>query len=205
MNIKSRARLLAVAAVVAVLAGCGSTAATQAASKSVPAPTATTVVDPNGLACVALDNVGYCPGDDPAQAPVTPKATHKATPKATHKATPKATPTQAPPQPAGPTESQQQALTSAQSYLDLGSGFSWQGLADQLDSPYGGKFSVADATWAANHSGADWNAQAVLAAKGYMALGTGFSRQGLIDQLDSPYGGKFTYAQAAYAAGQVGL
>jgi Host cell surface-exposed lipoprotein len=100
--------------------------------------------------------------------------------------------------------SQQQALDSAQSYLALGSGFSRHGLIDQLDSPYGGKFSVADATWAADHAGADWDAQAVLAAKGYMQLG-GFSRASLIDQLDSPYGGKFTLAQATYAANQVGL
>jgi hypothetical protein len=140
-----------------------------------------------------LDHAGYCPGDDPV--PATTPAPAPA----------KTTQAPAPAQPAGPTESQQQALASAQSYLDLGSGFSWQGLVDQLDSPYGGKFSVGDATWATNHSGADWNAQAVLAAQGYMALGTGFSRQGLIDQLDSPYGGKFTYAQAVYAAGKVGL
>jgi Host cell surface-exposed lipoprotein len=106
--------------------------------------------------------------------------------------------------PAGPTVSQQQALESAQSYLDLGTGFSRAGLIAQLDSPYGGKFSVADATWAADHSGADWDAQAVLAAKGYMQLG-GFSRASLIDQLDSPYGGQFTLAQATYAANQVGL
>jgi hypothetical protein len=114
---------------------------------------------------------------------------------------------QAPAAPAKPavTASQQQALDSAQSYLGLDSGFSRQGLIDQLDSPYGGKFSVADATWATDHSGADWDAQAVLAAKGYMNLGTGFSRSGLIDQLDSPYGGKFTLAQATYAANHVGL
>jgi 3-oxoacyl-ACP reductase-like protein len=113
----------------------------------------------------------------------------------------------APAKPATPavTASQQQALDSAQSYLGLDSGFSRQGLIDQLDSPYGGKFSVADATWATDHSGADWDAQAVLAAKGYMNLGTGFSRSGLIDQLDSPYGGKFTLAQATYAANHVGL
>jgi hypothetical protein len=111
----------------------------------------------------------------------------------------------APAQPAGPTVSQQQALTAAQSYLDLGSGFSRAGLIDQLSSQYGNKFSVADATWAADHSGADWNAQAVMAAKGYMNLGSGFSRAGLIDQLTSPYGNKFTYAQATYAANQVGL
>ena len=204
MNIKNKARWAGVVTVLA-LAGCGSTVAATQTAASPPSPTAiaTTATDPNGLACVALDKSGYCPGDSPllTQAPAKPKATptHKATPKATP------TPTQAPVQPAGPTASQQQALISAQSYLDLGSGFSWQGLVDQLDSPYGGQFSGADATWAANHSGADWNAQAVLAAKGYMNLGSGFSRSGLIDQLDSPYGDKFTYAQAAYAAGQVGL
>ena len=113
--------------------------------------------------------------------------------------------TSAPAAPAGLTGSQQQALDSASSYLDLGTGFSRSGLIDQLSSPYGGKFSVADATWAADHSGADWNAQAVISAKGYMNLGTGFSRSGLIDQLTSPYGGKFTLAQATYAVNQVGL
>ena len=125
-------------------------------------------------------------------APAAPATTAPAAPATTAPAAPA---TSAPAAPAGPTVSQQQALDSAQSYLALGSGFSRQGLIDQLDSPYGGKFSVADATWAADHAGADWDAQAVLAAKSYMQLG-GFSRQSLIDQLDSPYGGKFTLAQA---------
>ncbi len=114
--------------------------------------------------------------------------------------------TSAPAAPAGPTGtvSQQQALESAQSYLDMGTGFSRAGLIDQLSSQYGDKFSVADATWAVEHSGADWNAQAVMSAKGYMQMG-GFSRASLIDQLTSPYGGQFTMAQATYAANQVGL
>ena len=47
--------------------------------------------------------------------------------------------------------------------------------------------------------------QAFLAAKGYLATGMGFSHQGLIDQLSSAYGGKFTPEQAAYAVAQVGL
>jgi hypothetical protein len=38
-----------------------------------------------------------------------------------------------------------------------------------------------------------------------MSDGQGFSRASLIDQLTSPYGEQFTYAQAVYAAGQVGL
>ena len=143
----------------------------------------------------------------PAQGFSGAAASAPAAPATTAPAPAASTPPASAPAPAAPTVtgSQQQALDSATSYLGLDSGFSRQGLIDQLDSPYGGKFSVADATWAADHSGADWDAQAVLAAKGYMALGTGFSRSALIDQLDSPYGGKFTYAQAAYAAGQVGL
>jgi hypothetical protein len=105
--------------------------------------------------------------------------------------------------PAG-TVSQQQALESAKSYLDMGTGFSRAGLIDQLSSQYGEQFSVADATWAVAHSGADWNAQAVMSAKGYMKMG-GFSRAGLIDQLTSPSGEQFTMAQATYAVNQVGL
>jgi hypothetical protein len=103
------------------------------------------------------------------------------------------------------TASQQQALTSAQSYLGDGQGFSRLGLIKQLSSPYGDKFSVADATWAVDRSGANWDAQAVLAAKAYMSDGQGFSRSGLIDQLTSAYGDSFTYAQATYAANQAGL
>jgi hypothetical protein len=41
-----------------------------------------------------------------------------------------------------------------------------------------------------------------MSAKGYMSLGSGFSRGSLIDQLEFE---KFTPAQAAYAASQVGL
>lgn len=100
--------------------------------------------------------------------------------------------------------SQQQALESAKSYLDMGTGFSEKGLIDQLSSQYGEKVSVADATWAVAHSGADWNAQAVMSAKGYIKMG-GYSRAGLIDQLTSPYGEQFTLAQATYAVNQVGL
>lgn len=112
-----------------------------------------------------------------------------------------------PPPPAPPaiTGSQQQAIDAAQDYLDLGSGFSRQGLIDQLTSHYGNGFSTADATFAVDYLHPDWDVQAVESAKGYLALGTGFSRQGLIDQLTSPYGSKFTYGQAVYAVDKVGL
>lgn len=106
--------------------------------------------------------------------------------------------------PAG-TASQVQALAAAESYLGDGQGFSRQGLTDQLDSPDGNSFPVADATWAVDHSDANWDDQAVDCAKGYMSDGQGFSRQGLIDQMTSAYGNKFTEAQAEFAATAVGL
>jgi hypothetical protein len=153
--------------------------------------------------CAALGGtlIPSVPASTAPAAPSAPASSQPAPPASSQPATP-ASP--APAVPAGPTMSQQQALDAAQSYLNLGSGFSRQGLIDQLDSQYGNKFSVADATWAVDHSGADWNAQAVMAAKGYMQLG-GFSRASLIDQLTSAYGSKFTYAQASYAADRVGL
>jgi hypothetical protein len=106
--------------------------------------------------------------------------------------------------PAG-TASQVQALAAAEGYLGDGQGFSRQGLIDQLDSSSGNNFSVADATWAVDHSDANWDDQAVDCAKGYVSDGQGFSRQGLIEQMTSPDGNNFTEAQAEYAANAVGL
>ena len=118
-----------------------------------------------------------------------------------------ATSTPATSAPAAPalTASQQQAVDAAQSYLALGTGFSYESLFKQLTSSYGSGFSAADATFAINYLHPDWDAQAVEAAKGYLALGTGFSRGSLIQQLTSSYGSGFTYSQAEYAATQVGL
>lgn len=134
-------------------------------------------------------------------APVTPKAA----PATTAPASPAPAPASKAPAAPAISASQQQALDSAKSYLSDGQGFSRDGLIKQLSSAYGEKFSTADATWAVDHSGADWKAQAVLSAKSYMADGQGFSRSGLIDQLTSQYGEGFTYAQASYAATTVGL
>ena len=104
--------------------------------------------------------------------PTTSPSASSPAPAAPATTAPAAPATSAPAAPAGPTVSQQQALDSAQSYLDLGTGFSRAGPdRPAIDSPYGGKFSVADATWAVDHSGADWDAQAVMAAKGYMKMG----------------------------------
>ncbi|MGO5220763.1 Ltp family lipoprotein, partial [Bilifractor sp. LCP21S3_F3] len=75
---------------------------------------------------------------------------------------------------------------------------------DQLSSDYGDKFTVDQATYAADNCGADWNEQAVKAAQSYLDIG-GFSRDSLIQQLSSDYGDKFTVDQATYAADQLGL
>ena len=136
--------------------------------------------------------------------PTTSPSASSPAPAAPATTAPAAPATSAPAAPAGPTVSQQQALDSPKSYLDMGTGFSRAGLIDQLSSSAGDQFSVADATWAVDHSGADWYAQAVMSAKGYMKMG-GFSRASLIDQLTSSAGEQFTLAQATYAVNQVGL
>ena len=99
---------------------------------------------------------------------------------------------------------EQQAVESAQSYLNLGSGFSAESLSNQLTSSAGSGFTTANAEFAINYLKPDWDAQAVEAAKGYLNLG-GFSHDSLIQQLTSNYGNGFTLAQAEYAVAKVGL
>ena len=96
----------------------------------------------------------------------------------------------------GTTAGEENALRSAKQYLDV-MAFSYSGLIDQL--VYEG-YSDADATYAADHCGADWNEQAVKSAKQYLDI-MSFSRQSLIEQLE--YDG-YTYEQASYAATENG-
>ena len=114
-------------------------------------------------------------------------------------------PTTAAPPPTEPARSvsEQQAVRAAQSYLDF-SGFSRQGLIDQISSEYGDQFSVQDATAAVDSLNVDYNAEAVQSASSYLEF-SGFSCQGLIDQLSSEYGDQYTIDQANFAASQVGL
>lgn len=95
------------------------------------------------------------------------------------------------------TVSQKNALSKAQDYLAY-SAFSHDGLIKQLVYE---QFSTADATYAADNVGADWNAQAAAKAKDYMSYSS-FSRGSLINQLEYE---KFTPDQAAYGATSVGL
>lgn len=92
------------------------------------------------------------------------------------------------------TSGQRNALKSAESYLRF-SAFSYTGLIEQLE--YEG-FSNEDATYAADHCGADWKEQAVKCAESYLKYSS-FSKSGLIDQLE--YEG-FTHEQAEYGADQ---
>lgn len=79
-----------------------------------------------------------------------------------------------------------------------------EGLIDQLSSEYGEKLSVADKTAAVDNLNVDWNAHAARSAAAYLKM-SGFSCQGLIDQLSPPNGVKFTVEQATYGAGRAGI
>jgi hypothetical protein len=103
---------------------------------------------------------------------------------------------------AGLTAAQRNAARAAQSYLKV-SGFSRQGLIDQLSSQYGDQFSVEDATAAVDSLNVDWNTQAARSAEAYLKI-SGFSCRGLIDQLSSEHGDKYTVEQATYGAKQAG-
>ncbi len=103
------------------------------------------------------------------------------------------------------TTPQQNAIQSAQAYLSMGGGFSRAGLIDQLSSKAGDGFKKATAVFAVNHIKINWKKQAVLSAKAYLKMGSGFSRTGLIDQLSSKAGDQYTLAQATYAANHVGF
>jgi hypothetical protein len=101
------------------------------------------------------------------------------------------------------TKSQEQAIGSAESYLDF-TAFSRKGLIHQLSSDAGEGFSVADATYAVDHIKVNWNEQAAKAARSYLEM-THFSRQGLIHQLESSAGDGFTHKQAVYGVAKAGL
>ena len=144
-------------------------------------------------------------------------STSQPTSQPTTPAAPQPTETVAPPVPASPpapvpppapaepefTVSQENAIESAESYLDF-TAFSRSGLIGQLSSDYGEGFSVADATFAVDHISVNWNEQAAKSAKSYLAYSS-FSRQGLIEQLESEYGEGFTHSQAVYGVDQTGL
>lgn len=102
----------------------------------------------------------------------------------------------------GLTRPQKNAVRSAEQYISM-SGFSRDGLIDQLSSEYGSGYEVSDATVAVDSLNIDWNEQAVRTAKQYLDM-SGFSCDGLIDQLSSEYGNKYSISEATYGAQQAG-
>lgn len=96
----------------------------------------------------------------------------------------------------GQTVGEQNALESARQYLDFWT-FSYSGLVEQLEFE---GYSNSEATYAADHCGADWYQQAARCAKEYLES-MSFSREGLIEQLE--YEG-FAYDQAVYGVEQNG-
>lgn len=97
---------------------------------------------------------------------------------------------------------QKNAVRSAEQYLNM-SGFSREGLIQQLSSSYGSGYEIADATAAVDSLNVDWSEQAVRSAKQYLEM-TGFSCNGLIEQLSSSAGSSYTLDQATYGAKQAG-
>lgn len=100
------------------------------------------------------------------------------------------------------TPSQANAARSAEQYLNM-TGFSRDGLIEQLSSDAGDGYSVADSIAAVDSLTVDWNENAARSAKQYLDL-SGFSCKGLIEQLSSHAGDKYTVAQATYGAHQAG-
>lgn len=94
------------------------------------------------------------------------------------------------------TMGQKNALEQAKSYLSI-MPFSRSGLIDQLEFE---GYSTADATFAVDNCGANWNEQAALKAQSYLDI-MSFSRQGLIDQLIFE---GFTATEAEYGVSAVG-
>lgn len=110
--------------------------------------------------------------------------------------TEKAKKAKAAPKPQEPqlTSGQEQALASAEDYLDY-SAFSHSGLAEQLTFE---GFSKKDAEFAANNVGANWKEQAAASAEDYLSYSS-FSKSGLIEQLEFE---GYTHAEAVYGANQ---
>ena len=99
------------------------------------------------------------------------------------------------------TTAQKNAYKAGLNYLDT-MPFSKQGLIDQLSSEYGDGYEKEDAEFAVNAieegGQVDWVEQAKKAAENYLDT-MSFSKDGLIEQLESEYGDNYTHDQAVEA------
>jgi len=167
-----------------------------------PATSASTDVAGQAAASPVATTANAAPPSTPAPATAAaPASTAAPASSAPAPATPASTP--AAPSSPSMTIAQQQAVEAAQNYLALGQGFSYESLLQQLTSSSGSGFANSDAEFAINYLKPDWNQQAVEAAKSYLALGQGFSYEGLLQQLTSSSGSGFTQAQAEFAINYV--
>lgn len=94
------------------------------------------------------------------------------------------------------TVGEKNALRSAKSYLSF-SAFSYKGLIRQLEFE---GYTTAEATYGADHCGADWMEQALKSAKNYLDF-SAFSHDGLCEQLEFE---GFTSEEAKYGADNCG-
>lgn len=153
--------------------------------------------------------VASCGTDGPAPEPTSTSSSTTAPESMkveTKTPTPSAEPEPEPePQPEFPSREHEAAVAAALDYLDL-MAFSKLGLLDQLTSEYGEQYPTDVASWAITYvedrNLVDWDAEAVEAAENYLAI-MPFSRAGLLDQLTSMYGDRFTEAQAEHAVALV--
>lgn len=97
---------------------------------------------------------------------------------------------------------QNNAVRSAKQYLSM-TGFSRNGLINQLSSDAGDGYEISDATVAVDSLNIDWNQEAVKSAKQYLSM-MGFSCKGLINQLSSSAGDQYSVDEATYGAKQAG-
>ena len=99
------------------------------------------------------------------------------------------------------TTAQKNAYKAGLNYLDT-MPFSKQGLIDQLSSDYGDGYEKEDAEFAVNaiekNGEVDWVEQAKKAAEEYLDT-MSFSKDGLIEQLESDYGDQYTHEEAVEA------
>lgn len=105
-------------------------------------------------------------------------------------------------EPEGLTRPQKNAVRSAEQYINM-TGFSRDGLIEQLSSSAGNGYDAADATIAVDSLNVDWDEQAVRSAEQYLDM-TGFSCDGLVEQLSSSAGSKYTVSEATHGAQQAG-
>lgn len=120
-----------------------------------------------------------------------------ASPTPTETVTVSPTPAPKASEPISTTVSRENALRSAENYVDT-IPLSKKGLVKQLEFE---GFSEEDSVWASENIVVDWNLQAVRTAKSYIESAP-FSRKSLVKQLESE---GFTNEEANHAATEVGL